>query len=132
QTRNAETYCDTDDKLITDPLCVSLSELSSSALSKLAPLEAILFDIDGTLCDSDPIHFCAFRELLQQVGFNNGVPISEEFYSANISGGHNDDLARALFPDLDHDKAMKFMDDKEALYRRYINSYLLPYYSMIW
>jgi hypothetical protein len=60
------------------------------------------------------------------------VPISEEFYSANISGGHNDDLARALFPDLDHDKAMKFMDDKEALYRRYINSYLLPYYSMIW
>lgn len=46
-----------------------LSELiwSGSALTKLAPLEAILFDIDGTLCDSDPIHFCAFRELLQQV-----------------------------------------------------------------
>lgn len=97
---------------------VNMAAATSSALSKLAPLEAILFDIDGTLCDSDPIHFCAFRELLQQVGFNNGVPISEEFYSANISGGHNDDLARALFPDLDHDKAMKFMDDKEALYRR--------------
>ncbi|KAG8084348.1 hypothetical protein GUJ93_ZPchr0010g10441 [Zizania palustris] len=89
-----------------------------SPLSKLAPLEAILFDIDGTLCDSDPIHFRAFRELLQQVGFNNGVPITEEFFSANISGGHNDDLARALFPDLDHGKAMKFMDDKEALFRK--------------
>jgi hypothetical protein len=33
----------------------------------VAPLEAILFDIDGTLYDSDPIHFCAFRDLLQQV-----------------------------------------------------------------
>jgi hypothetical protein len=58
------------------------------------------------------------------------VPISEEFYSANISGGHNDDLARALFPDLDHDKAMKFMDDKEALYRRNsavnLNTMLMP------
>uniref|UniRef100_A0A0E0BDZ8 Haloacid dehalogenase-like hydrolase domain-containing protein Sgpp n=1 Tax=Oryza glumipatula TaxID=40148 RepID=A0A0E0BDZ8_9ORYZ len=97
---------------------VNMAAVTSSTLSKLAPLEAILFDIDGTLCDSDPIHFCAFRELLQQVGFNNGVPISEEFYSANISGGHNDDLARVLFPDLDHDKAMKFMDDKEALYRK--------------
>lgn len=91
---------------------------SRSTLSKLAPLEAILFDIDGTLCDSDPIHFCAFRELLQQAGFNNGDPITEEFYSANISGGHNDDLARALFPELDHDKAMKFMDDKEAMFRK--------------
>ena len=47
---------------------LSESELwSGCALKKLAPLEAILFDIDGTLCDSDPIHFCAFRELLQQV-----------------------------------------------------------------
>ncbi|GJN20165.1 hypothetical protein PR202_gb07507 [Eleusine coracana subsp. coracana] len=87
------------------------------ALSKQAPLEAILFDIDGTLCDSDPIHFLAFRELLQQVGFNDGVPITEEFFSANISGGHNDDLARALFPDMDFEKAMKFMDDKEAFFR---------------
>ncbi|CAD6204546.1 unnamed protein product [Miscanthus lutarioriparius] len=91
---------------------------SGSALTKLAPLEAILFDIDGTLCDSDPIHFCAFRDLLQQVGFNDGVPITEEFYSATISGGHNDDLARALFPDMDHQKAMQFMDEKEALFRK--------------
>ncbi|XP_002464901.2 haloacid dehalogenase-like hydrolase domain-containing protein Sgpp isoform X2 [Sorghum bicolor] len=91
---------------------------TNSSLTKLAPLEAILFDIDGTLCDSDPIHFCAFRELLQQIGFNDGVPITEEFYSATISGGHNDDLARALFPDMDHQKAMQFMDDKEALFRK--------------
>ncbi|OAY75195.1 Haloacid dehalogenase-like hydrolase domain-containing protein Sgpp [Ananas comosus] len=77
--------------------------------SKLAPLEAILFDIDGTLCDSDPIHYYAFREMLQEIGFNNGVPITEEFSSEN---------QRALFPDGDHERAAKFMDDKEAMFRR--------------
>ncbi|KAL6906359.1 hypothetical protein ACP4OV_003960 [Aristida adscensionis] len=91
---------------------------ADSALSKLAPLEAVLFDIDGTLVDSDPIHFDAFRELLLQVGFNGGVPITEEFYSASISGGHNEDLARELFPEMDHQKAMQFMDDKEAMFRK--------------
>jgi beta-phosphoglucomutase-like phosphatase (HAD superfamily) len=34
-------------------------------MQKLALLEAIL--LDGTLCDSDPFHFLAFRELLQKV-----------------------------------------------------------------
>jgi len=53
-----------------------------------------------------------------QIGFNDGVPITEEFYSANISGGHNDDLARSLFPDMDHEKALQFMDDKEAFFRK--------------
>lgn len=40
---------------------------SEASLSGLAPLEAILFDIDGTLCDSDPFHYYAFREMLQEV-----------------------------------------------------------------
>lgn len=95
-----------------------MSAAGDRDLRELAPLEAILFDIDGTLCDSDPFHFRAFRELLQEVGFNNGVPITEEFYSANISGWHNDALAGALFPELDHAKAMEFMDRKEALFRK--------------
>jgi phosphoglycolate phosphatase-like HAD superfamily hydrolase len=34
----------------------------------LAPLEAVLFDINGTLSDSDQIHIGAFfQQLLQQV-----------------------------------------------------------------
>ncbi|CAD5174751.1 unnamed protein product [Musa acuminata subsp. malaccensis] len=88
------------------------------SLSHLAPLEAILFDIDGTLCDSDPIHYCAFREMLQQIGFNDGVPITEDFYVDNISGNHNDDIARSLFPGWDEEATTKLLDDKEAMYRR--------------
>lgn len=31
-------------------------------------LKAILFDIDGTIADSDPIHFLAFQQILAEVG----------------------------------------------------------------
>ena len=40
---------------------------SKSSLSGLTPLEAVLFDVDGTLCDSDPLHHQAFSEILLEV-----------------------------------------------------------------
>ncbi|XP_052170789.1 haloacid dehalogenase-like hydrolase domain-containing protein Sgpp [Diospyros lotus] len=96
---------------------VEISADSLSCLSEVAPLELVLFDIDGTLCDSDPIHYQAFRVMLQEIGFNGGVPISEEFYMENIAGKHNDDIAKALFPE-DFERGLKFVDDKEAMFRR--------------
>ena len=41
--------------------------LLSHSLWEKGPIEGVLFDIDGTLCDSDPLHFYAFRQMLQQV-----------------------------------------------------------------
>ncbi|CDP09369.1 unnamed protein product [Coffea canephora] len=108
------------------------SELTSqtlqckNALSVRDPLEAILFDIDGTLCDSVPIHYYAFREMLQEVGYNGGQPITEEFFIKRMNGLHNDELCHLLFPDWDFDRAMKFMDDKEAMFRRLAPEQLKP------
>ncbi|RVX14350.1 Haloacid dehalogenase-like hydrolase domain-containing protein Sgpp [Vitis vinifera] len=68
------------------------------SLSGLAPLEAVLFDIDGTLCDSDPLHYYAFRELLLQ----------------------------GLFPNWDLEKGLKFTDDKEALFRKLAKDQVKP------
>ncbi|GAA0164732.1 phosphatase [Lithospermum erythrorhizon] len=93
------------------------SNKSNCSLAQYAPLEVVLFDIDGTLCDSDPIHHHAFQEMLQEIGFNGGIPISEEFYVENIAGKHNEDVATALFPD-DHARGVKFCEDKEAMFRR--------------
>ncbi|KAM1674654.1 hypothetical protein EV2_041411 [Malus domestica] len=56
-----------------------------SYLACVAPLEAILFDIDGTLCDSDPFHYYAYHEMLQEVGFNGGVPITEAMFRRLVS-----------------------------------------------
>ncbi|KAG6596912.1 haloacid dehalogenase-like hydrolase domain-containing protein Sgpp [Cucurbita moschata] len=94
-------------------------------LAELAPVQAVLFDVDGTLCDSDPLHYYAFREMLQEIGFNGGVPIDEEFFIKNVAGKHNDDIARALFPD-DYERGLKFCDDKEAMFRRLVTEQLKP------
>lgn len=110
-------------------MTVSSGDISSSdsksALVKLAPVEAVLFDVDGTLCDSDPLHHVAFREMLLEIGFNGGVPIDEEFFIKNIAGKHNDDIARALFPD-DFERGLKFTDEKEAYFRRLVVEQLKP------
>ncbi|XP_038906797.1 haloacid dehalogenase-like hydrolase domain-containing protein Sgpp [Benincasa hispida] len=92
--------------------------VSPGSLWEKGPIEGVLFDIDGTLCDSDPLHFYAFRQMLQQVGFNNGVPISEEFFIENISGRHNEDLCGILLPNWDLPKARKFLLHKEAYFCR--------------
>ncbi|KAL3516760.1 hypothetical protein ACH5RR_023662 [Cinchona calisaya] len=105
---------------------ISLPVLSKNTLCVVVPLEAILFDSDGTLCDSDPIHYYAFREMLQEVGFNGGQPITEDFFIKNISGMHNDELCRVLFPNWEFDKAMKFMEDKEDMFRRLASEQLKP------
>lgn len=90
---------------------------STASLAALAPLEAILFDVDGTLCDSDPLHYQAFREMLQEIGFNGGVPITEDFFVENIAGKHNEDIAELLFPD-DIPRGRIFVEDKEAMFRK--------------
>ncbi|XP_031503556.1 haloacid dehalogenase-like hydrolase domain-containing protein Sgpp [Nymphaea colorata] len=106
--------------------CNHTTESGSLSLSTAGPIEAVLFDVDGTLCDSDPLHFEAFRDLLQKIGFQGGVPIDEEFFIKNISGGHNEDIIGILFPDWDHQKALQFMDDKEVLFRRLAKEKLVP------
>ncbi|CAN0842771.1 Haloacid dehalogenase-like hydrolase domain-containing protein Sgpp [Linum grandiflorum] len=90
---------------------------TSSSLARIAPIEAVLFDVDGTLCDTDPIHHRAFIQLLQEMNYNDGVPISEDFYINNIAGKHNTEIAVLFFPD-DIPRGMKFTEDKEALFRK--------------
>ncbi|PON34063.1 HAD hydrolase, subfamily IA [Parasponia andersonii] len=98
---------------------------SKTLLSGLAPLEAVLFDVDGTLCDSDPLHHHAFRELLLEIGYNGGVPIDEDFFIENIAGKHNDDIARAIFPD-DFERGLRLTEEKEVVFRRLASEQLKP------
>lgn len=55
--------------------------------------------------------------IISQIGFNNGVPIDEKFFIANIAGKHNSEIARGLFPD-DVARGLTFCDEKEALFRK--------------
>jgi FMN phosphatase YigB (HAD superfamily) len=50
-----------------------------SSLATTVPVQAVLFDIDGTLCDSDPLHHLAFQELLLEVRWNGWISYTHFF-----------------------------------------------------
>lgn len=56
--------------------------------------------------------------MLQEIGFNGGVPITEDFFIKCISGKHNEEICGILFPDWDLQRGRKFFNDKEAMFRR--------------
>ncbi|GBG80257.1 hypothetical protein CBR_g30623 [Chara braunii] len=86
-------------------------------LPRIPTLKAVLFDVDGTLADSDPLHLLAFQELLAEIGFNDGVPIDKEFFVRVIAGRHNPDIVRDLFPEWPPEEHTKFCDAKERKFR---------------
>jgi beta-phosphoglucomutase len=77
-------------------------------------LKALIFDMDGTLVHSDPVHLEAFVEVLQP----EGVAISEEFYRSSIIGRTNEAIFADLLPHLDTQGQEAYADQKEATFRR--------------
>eukprot|EP00951_Prasinocladus_malaysianus_P041858 scaffold499485_cov32-Prasinocladus_malaysianus.AAC.1 len=88
-------------------------------LPALSSIKGVLFDIDGTLCNSDPLHLEVFRDMFAEIGFtgNGGKPIDEVFFQTHISGRHNPDITRELFPDWTEEQGRLFSEDKEARFR---------------
>lgn len=52
------------------------------------PDVALLFDLDGTLIDSDPLHARVFRSMFAE----RGREIDGEFYLAEVHGRHNTEI----------------------------------------
>ena len=77
---------------------------------------ALLFDLDGTLCDTDHLHFEAYRILLQDFARS----ITLEHYKARIMGQTNDTIMREMFPDLPSERHDALADRKEELFRAQI------------
>ncbi|MBS0122751.1 HAD family hydrolase [Thetidibacter halocola] len=72
--------------------------------------KALLFDLDGTLLHSDPLHFAVFAEMFAE----RGRQIDEAFYLENVHGTHNLESFPHLFPGED---AQTLSDEKEARFR---------------
>ncbi|WP_375515595.1 HAD family hydrolase [uncultured Nostoc sp.] len=77
-------------------------------------LAAILFDLDGTIVNTDPIHYRAWREML----LNYSIEIDETFYKSQISGRLNPEIVKDILPQLSTVEGQKFADEKEALFRK--------------
>ncbi|MHC0067061.1 HAD family hydrolase [Nostoc sp. UIC 10890] len=77
-------------------------------------LAAILFDLDGTIVNTDPIHYLAWQEML----LNYSIEIDETFYKTRISGGLNPEIVKDILPQLSAAEGQKFADEKEELFRK--------------
>jgi len=89
-------------------------------------LKALLIDLDGTMCLSDPLHFDALRELLVEHGYNSGVPIDMPFFHEHISGRDSRDIMRFLFPGAEPRWCADFLEEKERRLRALVPTALQP------
>jgi len=74
---------------------------------------ALLFDLDGTLLDSDAEHLIAF----QRVFAPHGIALDRSAYAANIMGASNDMIARLYLSHLPSDEQAATLAAKEEAYR---------------
>lgn len=74
---------------------------------------ALLFDLDGTLIDSDAAHMRAF----QRVFAAHGVTVDEHAYYGRIHGSDNSAIGHDFLPHLSEAEQAATMAAKEARYR---------------
>ena len=73
----------------------------------------LLFDLDGTMADTDTLHFEAFNLLLGEFGRS----VTLDAYKTTVMGGANALIMRTLFPELDTSRHAELADRKESLFR---------------
>jgi HAD superfamily hydrolase (TIGR01509 family) len=76
-------------------------------------LLAALFDIDGTLADTDVHHRAIFRDLLAE----EGIACDTEFFEKRISGRANAQIVAELLPHYTPEQQDAWVVKKEALFR---------------
>ncbi|MBK1713802.1 HAD family hydrolase [Rubrivivax gelatinosus] len=74
---------------------------------------ALLFDLDGTLIDSMPIHHEAWRRWHAELG----LPFDDGGFFVATAGRVNDEILRELFPAMPDAERARLAERKEALYR---------------
>ena len=89
-----------------------LSTWSSTPVSGL--YRALLFDLDGTLAETDSLHLPTWVDALEPYG----VDVDEEFYRDRISGRNTAEIVRELLPDLTDEQGRSIGDAKEANFRK--------------
>lgn len=77
------------------------------------PYRALLFDLDGTLAETDSLHLPTWVEVL----LPHGIQVDEDFYRNNISGKANAEVVRDLLPNLPDEEGRSIFETKEESFR---------------
>jgi HAD superfamily hydrolase (TIGR01509 family) len=75
--------------------------------------KALLFDLDGTLAETDSLHLPTWVDVLEPYG----VRVDEEFYRESISGRNTSEIVRDLLPELSDEENRSVGNAKEARFR---------------
>jgi HAD superfamily hydrolase (TIGR01509 family) len=79
----------------------------------LKPGAALLFDIDGTLADTDPLHLAAFNDVFAPYGQH----FDKARFVAELQGKANSVIAANVLPQLTPEAGMAVLLDKERAFR---------------
>jgi HAD superfamily hydrolase (TIGR01509 family) len=77
-------------------------------------VRALLFDLDGTLVDSDPMHERTWAALLKSYG----IAVDAALYRTRFSGRLNPEIVAEFLPQLDRAANLALCEEKESLFRR--------------
>jgi beta-phosphoglucomutase len=83
---------------------------------------AFLFDMDGVIVDSNPVHKIALKQFCQQ----HGHDLTEEQLREKIYGRTNKDWIPNVFGAISKELARQYADEKEALFRELYRKDIAP------
>eukprot|EP00184_Porphyridium_aerugineum_P004611 CAMPEP_0184696516 /NCGR_PEP_ID=MMETSP0313-20130426/3776_1 /TAXON_ID=2792 /ORGANISM="Porphyridium aerugineum, Strain SAG 1380-2" /LENGTH=276 /DNA_ID=CAMNT_0027155147 /DNA_START=146 /DNA_END=976 /DNA_ORIENTATION=+ len=110
----------------------TISDTIHAHASSLPPLKALLLDVDGTLCETDSVHYTVYRDMLASLGFfEDSKPISRAFFDKHISGGANELILTNLFPQWTQQQRNAFAEEKEIRWRQAVKGSLRPIQGLI-
>ena len=99
-----------------------------SSRKTMNKLNAVIFDLDGTLLDNNDFHLKSWKQYLKQIG----MEISDEDYKANISGRTNKDATEHVFnKKMTNDEAEQYYLEKEKIYRELYATVIKPVNGLI-
>ena len=76
-------------------------------------LKALLFDLDGTLADTNSVHRLTWVKTLEPYGYD----VTWDFYRDRINGRLTPEVVTDLFPDLSPEEVQTMADTKESNFR---------------
>ncbi|HEY1609756.1 MAG TPA: HAD-IA family hydrolase [Paraburkholderia sp.] len=82
----------------------------------------LLFDLDGTLVDTDALHLNAYNALLAR--WNRSIDI--DYYKAHVMGSPDDMIFDGLFPGMSAAEYTELAAEKERLFRAQLGAKLTP------
>jgi HAD superfamily hydrolase (TIGR01509 family) len=84
------------------------------SLAKKSTLKAVLFDMDGTLTNTDHLHMLAWQEIMASYG----VVLDKATYDTRVTGQVNPYIVRDFLPLLDEAAVLEVVRNKEAIFCR--------------